>query len=424
MPVKLTTIRHVIITGASGYIGKLVADEALASGATVTALARRPPPTPAGVGYSKWLLGDELPETAINPAVPLEQHAVVHLAHDWSNPTAAGSDEAGLNLAGTRTLLMSCRSRGIGRFVFASSQSARADAPNIYGRAKWQTERLFDRANEVSARIGLVYGGRLDAMYGLLVRLCRIAPILPMVEPSRLVQPIHVREVAQGLLLLAESRESGWVGLATPDGIAFGRFLKMLAAKLHGRTLVIIPIPLQLALFGCRMTAIIPFIPTVDKERILGLAGTRTIATKEHLERIALQIKPCAEMLADEPLARKALLAEGGTLLRYVLRGVPSHALLRRYARAVRAKSRAGPLALSPIVRRWPFALRLTEPLASRGCLAHRLALATSLAEASPEGELALSRGHRAYRIVDLTLGILIDALLMPARLIADWFRR
>ena len=61
--------------------------------------------------------------------------------------------------------------------IFISSQSARRDALNLYGRMKWQIEQQIGDAT--SLRVGLVYGGPRKAMYGLL---CRIAtlPVLPM----------------------------------------------------------------------------------------------------------------------------------------------------------------------------------------------------------------------------------------------------
>ncbi len=64
---------------------------------------------------------------------------------------------------------------------------------------KWQVEQLLDRQGEVAARVGLVYGGPRQAMFGLLCTLVERAPVLPMIDPWREVQPIHLREVARGL---------------------------------------------------------------------------------------------------------------------------------------------------------------------------------------------------------------------------------
>jgi nucleoside-diphosphate-sugar epimerase len=424
-PIKLHRLRHLIVTGGAGYIGGYLIDEALAAGATVTVLARSPVPPCRGVRHLPWALGNELPIGAVEHCVPVGRQAIVHLAHDWRNSSVAGEHaEGGLNLTGTQILLEACRSRGLGRFVFVSSQSARADAANAYGRVKWHIEQILDRRNEVSARVGLVYGGRSQAMYGLLVRLCGLAPVLPMVEPWRGVQPIHVREVARGLLLMADGAESGWLGLANPVSVTFGQFLKTLAAELHGKRLIILPIPLKIALFACAATAVLPFVPTVDTERVLGLVGTRPLPSADHLRMLGLTIQPLEARLRQEPMSRKRVLAEGRSLLGYVLRARPSDALLRRYARAAAAKDKGGPLAMSLCFRRWPLLLRLTEPLPGNTPLARRLALATALAEASPEGERALAVGGRGSRVASLALDLAVDGLLLPVRLLAGWFRQ
>src|ERR1700720_3071095 len=141
-------------------------------------------------------------------------------------------DKHGLNLEGTRALLRASRALGLKRFVFVSSQSARADAANIYGRVKWRIEQELVSPGEVAARVGLVYGGGPLGMFGLLTRLAARAPILPMVDPWRGVQPIHIDEVCLGLLRLVESDEVGWVGVASPESVPFGSFLRILAQEL------------------------------------------------------------------------------------------------------------------------------------------------------------------------------------------------
>src|SRR5439155_26142763 len=135
-------------------------------------------------------------------------------------------DEDGINCRGSRLLLADARRAGVKRFVFASSVSARADALNAYGRIKWRVEQFLEGADTVAARLGLVYGGPTRGMYGLLLKLVSLTPVLPMVDPWRLVQPIHVDEVCRGLLALADGDATGWKGLAGPVPITFAEFLK------------------------------------------------------------------------------------------------------------------------------------------------------------------------------------------------------
>jgi len=128
--------------------------------------------------------------------------------------------------------------------------------------------------------------------------------------------------------------------------------------------------------------------------------------------------------LRREAASRRALLAEGRLLLRYVLLGPPSTALLRRYVRALPAIGEAGALSLNRLARVWPSLLRLLEPIGPEPFLGRRLALALALVEASPEGEQALAHMGRAARIAGLIGGLTVDALLLPARMLRARLRR
>lgn len=393
--------RHLIITGGNGYIGQRLVERALAEGWSVTLLGRRP--GPVGTRHIPWLLGEALPQTAFDPVVSGAAQALVHLAHDWQ----AGED---LNVGGTERLFASAQAAGIVTRVFISSQSARDGALNRYGRMKYAVEQRIPDATAL--RVGLVYGGPRSAMYGLLCRLTRL-PVLPMVDPHRTVQPIHLDEVVRGILAAAEGRADGVLALTGPDPVPFGTVLKTLAQGFGGRGLPILPIPLRFALSACDLSAVLPLVPTVDRERVLGLAGTQPIESGADLARLGVQIRPMAERLAGEPAGRRALLAEGRAFLRYI--GIrPSSALLRRYVRALPEGA----------MRRSRLPLRLVEPLHGRSELGRRLRIASRIAEASLAGEVMLAGGSRFGRLARLAATLTVDAAALPARMLATVLAR
>jgi nucleoside-diphosphate-sugar epimerase len=196
-------IRNFVVTGANGYIGRRFVSIGLARGYRVTVLGRSNRGISHAASFVKWELGAELPDLDLTS----ETTAVIHLAHDWG-----GLDADNINLLGTKILLEGAKAQGFRRFLFISSQSARADALNSYGRTKWDIEHILYGPDSVAARVGLVYGGPRQGLFGLLVRLVSLTPVLPMVDSSRLVQPIHVDEVCSGLIALAESSATGGEG--------------------------------------------------------------------------------------------------------------------------------------------------------------------------------------------------------------------
>jgi len=411
--------RCLILTGANGYIGARLKTLALARGWSVTVLSRHPYTARDGARGLPWTLGEALPPEAIDAAVPASHHALVHLAHDWTD-ARPGPDEGALNLDGARALFASSRALGVGRIVFVSSQSARPDAANVYGRLKWRIEQLLEGEGEVAARVGLVYGGPPSAMYGLLCELTGTLPVLPMVDPWREVQPIHLDEVCDGLFRLAEGTGGSWSGLAAPEGMPFGAFLRTLARELHGRRIRILPIPLRLALLACDLLNRLPVGPKPDRERVLGLAGTRPMDCGAHLHALGVTVAPLASRLRLEPASRKAVLAEGRALFAYVLRGSPGPALLTRYARIV---GRDGPMPMAGILRRIPRLLRIAEAFGQGSMLSRRLSFALALAEASPEGERALTRYGRTFRMLHLACDLVLDAMLLPIRIVSGTLR-
>jgi hypothetical protein len=150
-----------------------------------------------------WLLRDEVPSAAFEGVT-----AVIYLAHSWNSDVEHRAFSANINLSDVEKLARAAFAAGVPRFVLASTTSARRQALNAYGKIKFAIEELLlalpaATGRVSSARIGLVYGGPDRGQYGLLLKLLRLTPVLPMVDLTRNVQPIYFDEVVAGLLALA-----------------------------------------------------------------------------------------------------------------------------------------------------------------------------------------------------------------------------
>lgn len=388
-------IPHLIITGGTGYIGQRLAELAVLQGRTVTLIGRRP-------GYAltrhiPWTLGEPFPLQALDPALPPREQALVHLAHDWQG-------DQHINVNGSAALFDAARAAGLGGRVFISSQSAREHALNRYGRTKWLVEQRL--GDDISLRVGLVYGGPMIAMYGLLCLITGL-PILPMVDPHRCVQPIHRDEVVHGILAAIDGGQQGVFALAGPEPMPFGDVLRAFARTYYGRWLPVLPVPLRLALWICDMTARLPLVPTIDRERVLGLAGTEPIESASDLARLGIAVKPLMEGLALEPSARRALLSEARAFLRHAMHVQPAPVLLKRYVRAF-----DGPIARPHLFLGWQ------EPIGGTSRLATRLRAAARIAETGVGAEQHLSAGSRFGQMTKIAASMFLEALKLPIRLV------
>lgn len=190
---------RLIVTGPRGFIGRDLCRAALAHGHAVTGLARGPVPD---IDVIAWQLGDPLPEAC------RDADAVIHLACATLVERQSLAQSAALDLTGTQRLLESVRHRRASgrrmRFVFLSSQSARPDAANMYGRSKAAIEALLMQDDEIVVRPGLVYDDAFGSVFGLFGRLARL-PLVPIPTRERNIQPIHLRELTDCVLRIVET---------------------------------------------------------------------------------------------------------------------------------------------------------------------------------------------------------------------------
>jgi NADH dehydrogenase len=308
---------------------------------------------------------------------------------------------------------------GVPRFVFASTTSARQQALNAYGRVKHTIEEQLrtlpiNRIRVLCARIGLVYGGPDRGQYGLISKLVELTPVLPMIGLDRELQPIHLDEVCKGLLKLAlDPPAQGRTFVLAGPRITFRRWLRILKRGRVGRGLVMVPVPMALALLACDATTLIPFGPTVSRERVLGLAGAAPMDSAGDLAALGLQLRDPQSALAQTRAARRRSVAEAAAMLAYVTgRQTRSPGAIIRLARKL-AQDSASRVALPRIALRWPGLLRLFEPMrpSMRHGLCRRLHLAAMVAE-SEDADL----GKSGFRAVAAQL--ILEIAVAPLRVL------
>jgi NADH dehydrogenase len=231
-------------------------------------------------------------------------------------------------------------------------------------------------------------------VFGALVDRVRRLPAVPALLPAPRVQPIHVDDLAEGLLRAAEREDlpAGAYNLAAETPISFTVFLRAIAAHRLRRRRVFLPVPvaaLEFA-FGLAGAAF-----AGERERLRSLTRLQPLATGEHLATLGLRLRTLdAGMHPSGDDRRRRLLREGRSLQGYVLGSRAPPGLVARYARAVETVRDGRPLSLPRWVLRWPLAIAALDDralLEAAGAveLAWRLDAASTLAEASPAGARA-----------------------------------
>jgi uncharacterized protein YbjT (DUF2867 family) len=223
----------IAVTGATGFVGQALLDQAAKTGIAISALTRRDQPARAGI---EWVRGD-LDDHAALKRLCEGAEAVIHVAGVVNSPDAAGFERG--NVTGTLNVIEAARQAGVARLVHVSSLSAREPDLSAYSASKARAETLV-RASGIDwtiVRPPGIYGPR-DTEYFEMFRLARwgLLPVPPKEGRSSL---IHVDDLARLLLALLpageevlhqvyepdDGRKQGWshFELARTIGWAMGR---------------------------------------------------------------------------------------------------------------------------------------------------------------------------------------------------------
>jgi 2-alkyl-3-oxoalkanoate reductase len=209
----------VLVTGASGMLGRATATALLQRGDEVTVLQRRPSGLPCAE-----VLGDVADPAAVARAVR-GQDAVLHLAAkvDVTGPRA---EFVSANVEGTRAVVGACRAAGVGRLVYVSSPSVAhagralvgagaepadpARARGSYSRSKAVAEREALAADSASlavlaVRPHLVWGPGDLQLVARIVERARAGRLPVIGSGAALVDTTYVDNAAAALVAAADA---------------------------------------------------------------------------------------------------------------------------------------------------------------------------------------------------------------------------
>ncbi len=224
-----------LVTGATGFIGRVLCAKLKARGAEVRGLARHSAEGPWDRMIVADIGRDPFPGNALNGV-----DAIFHLAgkvHSLSKADGEDSEYMRANVDGTRNVLEASSTAKIKRFVFMSSVKAGGEGSDIcldeamddnpetpYGRTKLEAERLVfkharrHKMHAVVLRLPLVYGahdgGNLMRMLGAVA--ARRFPPLPEFGNQRSM--VHVVDVAEAAIIAAERPAASGQTYIVTDG--------------------------------------------------------------------------------------------------------------------------------------------------------------------------------------------------------------
>lgn len=250
---------HVLLTGATGYVGGYVLDALLERGHTVRAFVRS-----GGAGLAATE-GVEVHQGNVTEPASFGHafhrvDAVVHLVGIIDESPSKGATFERVHVDGTRNVVQAARAAGVERFVHMSANGARPDGPSAYQTTKWRAEEIVRGAgfrHTVVFRPSTLFGdpGPENPEFAkrLWETLVKPFPVLPVFgEGQYELQPVHVAACASAFAQSVDRDASDGVSycVAGRERIPYREVLRRIARGGGIRPKPTIPVPILLARVG------------------------------------------------------------------------------------------------------------------------------------------------------------------------------
>jgi uncharacterized protein YbjT (DUF2867 family) len=222
----------VVVTGATGGIGRVVVPLLAARGEVRAVSRRRAAVEPLRSAGAKVAFCD-LSDTTTLATVMDGAHTVVHLAGGQDLPDDRAYVAA--NLGTARHALEAAAQAGVARFVLPSYPGASPGASNPYLRAKGRAEEAVRDSGleHVILRCTHVYGAGQRWLEE--TRAAATRPVVAVVVGSgtQRVAPVFVEDVARAVLAADDrtSGPSGTFGLQGPDVVTADQVVDLVAGR-------------------------------------------------------------------------------------------------------------------------------------------------------------------------------------------------
>ncbi len=262
---------HVLLTGATGYVGSHLLDALRERGHTVRALIRGgSAPTLAAREGVEVASGDVTDAGSFGDAFE-GVDAVVHLVGIIDEKPSKGVTFERIHVDGTRNVAHAARAAGVERFVHMSANGARPDGRSDYQTTKWRAEEVvrgIGFEHLVIFRPSTLFGDPGEAHPEFAKRLWETLvkpfPVLPVFGDGQYeLQPVHVRACAEAMaeaVTRAASNGEAYC-VAGHERIPYTEVLKRIARGGGIEPKPTVPVPIPVARLGVNALGKVGLLP-------------------------------------------------------------------------------------------------------------------------------------------------------------------
>lgn len=298
----------VLVTGATGFVGREILLRLNEAGHTVCLLSRRT--QSAAVTSLAARYGAEIREGNVCDASSLGDaaigaDAVIHLVGIISE--IGGSTFENVHTLGTQNILGAAGKAGVRRFIHMSALGTRSGAIARYHKSKWAAEESVRTSglDWTIFRPSIIYGPG-DGFVNLFAQMARYSPVLPLIGGGRSkMQPVAVGGVAKAFVQsLGEPKSIGRTfDLCGGEVLTLEQIIDSILA-VTGRRRWKLPLPVAMArIQAAIMEFVYPVIlrkaPPLNRDQLLMLNEDNTGNAAPANELFGLAPSPFREGIAE-----------------------------------------------------------------------------------------------------------------------------
>ena len=222
----------ILVTGATGFVGRRVVERLSSSRQNVRALTRGD-----GAAMLPWgvkiAVGDVLDPKSLTSAMQ-GVDAVVHLVaviREFGDRTFQR-----VNYEGTKNVLEAANKAGVGRVVCVSTVGSTSDPDVPYLYSRWMAEEEISRSDLDYTVVRFTIGfGEGDEFLNRLAAIVKMSPLAPVVgDGTSVFQPISVDDVARCVVesIGRYDLEGKTVDIGGPDYFTYDELIDLVAETL------------------------------------------------------------------------------------------------------------------------------------------------------------------------------------------------
>lgn len=290
---------NILVTGASGFVGRSVVAELLRRGHTVQAVSRQGNPIGGAVGIAADVTDLGSVQRAFGQAA--NQHEVEAVVHLVGIIVEKGSQTfQKVHVEATRNVLASTPRKA--RYLHMSALGADPSSPSGYSRTKGEAEALVRMSGLTWSifRPSLIFGMGDEFFGRTLKQLVSLPPVVPQIGDGLFpFRPVSIADVATAFAEALKSPQAAGqtYTLTGPQEYTFRELLE-LELKATGKSKPILSVPLALMNLAVPLMGLLPS-PPITRDQYLMLKAGNTADPEPARTELKLPMQRLEDHLAE-----------------------------------------------------------------------------------------------------------------------------